>query len=111
MNIGDKRAAYLEVVMTAKGFNSRSLSLAVGSNPTLVRDIITRQTKNPTSKTWDKLAQELKVELSELLDTKPKGGQIIPEILSILEQLDPATQVQLAPQLKGLLEAQQAKAE
>lgn len=109
MDIGDKRAKYLEVVMNDKGFNSRSLSLAVGNNPTLVRDIILRQTKNPTSKTWDKLANKLGVHLSELLSAEPDGGTIIPSISVLLSRLHPDTQALLEPQLKGLLDAQDAK--
>lgn len=109
MDINDKRAAYLEAILKAKGYNPRSLSLKVGSNPTLVRDIILRNTNSPTSKTWDKLAKALDVTPSELMNAQPEGGDIIPEIKVLLSQLDRSVQEQIVPQLKGLLAAQQAR--
>lgn len=111
MDINDKRAAYLKAILEAKGFNPRSLSLKVGSNPTLVRDIILRNTNSPTSKTWDKLAAALGVPASELLNAQPETGTIIPEVTHLLGQLDPSVQEQIVPQLKGLLAAQQAQKE
>jgi len=113
MDIADKRAKYLKEVMEAKGFNNRSLALAVGSNPTLVREIINRDTKNPTSKTWDKLAKALGVPTNELLNAEPQAesNKIAEKVANLLSQLDPSVQEQLVPQLQGLVDAQRAEPE
>ena len=109
MDINDKRAAYLKELTEAKGYNPRSLSMKVGSNPTLVRDIILRNTQSPTSRTWDKLARALGVPATELLNASPEAGLIIPEVTELLSKLDPEVQEQIVPQLKGLLAAQQER--
>lgn len=109
MDMNDKRAAYLKEVMEAKGHNPRSLSLKVGSNPTLVRDIILRNTQSPTSRTWDKLADALGVPTTDLLNAAPSKSTIIQEVSDLLSKLDPEVQEQIVPQLKGLLAAQQER--
>ena len=107
MNLNDKRAAYLKELIQIKGYNPRSLSLAIGTNPTLVRDFIERNTESPTLRTFDKIAEILGVPVNDLVNATSNSGVIHPEVSALLTQLDIEIQKQLIPQLKGLLDAQQ----
>lgn len=57
----------LKKVIEERGTNNRAVSLRVGSNDSLVRDIITGRTKSTTIETLEKLANELGTSASALL--------------------------------------------
>lgn len=106
-NIDDKRAAYLEQIIIDRGMTRRSVSLKVGTGPTLVGDIVTRKTKSPTIKTWDKLARAIGVDVQELLEAAPKKRhEIIDDVIDVLSQIDREKQADLLPQLRGILAEQ-----
>lgn len=54
-------------LLTERKLSPRGLSLKVGDNPYLVRDILSTKSKNPRSDTVSKLADELGVAVSDIL--------------------------------------------
>lgn len=57
----------LRLLMGAKGFNPRSLSLKAGLNPTAVRDMLEGRAKFPRYDTVESLAQALEVTPAQLM--------------------------------------------
>lgn len=69
METGDIIASNLERIIAEKGTNNRAVADAAGLGHTAVRDIITRKVRNPTFATIAKLAEVLRVEVSEIVGT------------------------------------------
>jgi len=57
----------LRELLDRRGVSPRALSLAIGNNPYLVRDILNGKSANPRSNTVSKMAAELDVGVEELL--------------------------------------------
>jgi len=78
----------LRELIKERGTTARALSRAVGSNDTLVRDILSGRSKNARGDTIAKLSDELGVEIGELL-ARPNGKARPPEQLAELPLLGP----------------------
>lgn len=111
MDINDRRADYLKQVIERLDTNPRAVSMKVGTNPTLVPDIINRKTISPTAKTWDKIAAALNVSVDELLNCEPQDNTIVPEVAELLRKLPPKAQVLIVPHIRGLLHQDQSDAD
>lgn len=61
----------LRALITERGLTPRSVSRAIGSNDTLLRDILSGKSQNARGDTMAKIAQHLGVPLGELM----KGGE------------------------------------
>jgi transcriptional regulator with XRE-family HTH domain len=79
----------LRELIKERGVTPRALSRSVGDNPYLVRDILNEKTKNPRADSLVKIANELRVPLSELVtgdlsaSVHQKGVRVAPTYLSV----------------------------
>lgn len=84
----------LRILIEARDFNPRSLSLKAGLNATAVRDILEGRAKYPRYDTVEALAKALEVKPSELMSGKakdilsPKPSQAVEPAQSSLEEDD-----------------------
>jgi transcriptional regulator with XRE-family HTH domain len=66
-HMSELNRAALEQALEAKSLSARALSLRVGTNAYLVRDILNGNSQNPRADTIAKLAEELEIPVSALL--------------------------------------------
>lgn len=64
----------LRALMAERGISPRAVSRAIGSNDTLVRDILNGKSKNARGDTMAKIAEQLGVPVGELM-TGTEGGE------------------------------------
>jgi len=91
----------LRDLLDKRGVTPRALSLAIGGNPYIVRDILNGKSANPRSDTIAKMAAELGVGLDELLP----GAELHIGNTPDLPEVDPAADyvaVEVLPTFAGM---------
>ena len=91
----------LRAAREAKGLNVDQLSLMVGTNRRLVRDIEEGRSQSPKLSTVFRLAEALGVEPGELLGLGPRQT-LIAELAAFLAQYDEASQERFLAALRAL---------
>ncbi len=99
-----ERAEYLKRILSEMGIEWTPLSLRIGTNRTLIRDIITRKTKSPKVSTWESIAIELGLPVEELIFCKKQTHEQINQALAAdASKLSPEDRDAIHRQIKALV--------